>query len=136
MTCIPRPEYPRPTLVRSDNWLNLNGKWAFAFDFGNSGRERKMWEAPAEAYTHEITVKQIGALGREYGVQVAHIDPETLQALVPEEGGLSIRSRVGVLEGLLTPLLLQAARSPGAAFRLTGVPGRLRLLPIAAAAAQ
>jgi len=56
MTCIPRPEYPRPTLVRNDNWLNLNGQWAFAFDFGNSGRERKMWEAPAEAYTHEITV--------------------------------------------------------------------------------
>ncbi len=56
MTNIPRPEYPRPTLVREDNWLNLNGKWAFAFDFGNSGRERKMWEAPAEAYTHEINV--------------------------------------------------------------------------------
>lgn len=82
-----------------------------------------------------ITVKQIGALGREYGVQVAHIDPDTLQALTPEEGGLSIRSRVGVLEGLLTPLLLQAAHSPGASFRLTGLPGRLRLLPISAAAA-
>ncbi len=53
---IPRPEYPRPTLVRSDNWLNLNGQWDFAFDFGNSGRDRRMWEAPDEAYTHKITV--------------------------------------------------------------------------------
>lgn len=52
---IPRNEYPRPTLVRPDNtWYNLNGQWEFAFDFGNSGRERKMWEAPK--YDHEITV--------------------------------------------------------------------------------
>ena len=52
---IPRPEYPRPTLVRDDkSWLNLNGPWEFAFDFGNSGRERKMWEAPK--YEREIVV--------------------------------------------------------------------------------
>ncbi|MDD2579220.1 MAG: hypothetical protein PHP40_03990, partial [Eubacteriales bacterium] len=37
---IPRPEYPRPQLVRSQ-WQNLNGPWQFAFDPGNSGRERK-----------------------------------------------------------------------------------------------
>ncbi|MBQ4354867.1 MAG: beta-galactosidase [Clostridia bacterium] len=52
---IIRPEYPRPTLVRPENtWVNLNGTWEFAFDFGNSGRERKMWEAPA--YDREILV--------------------------------------------------------------------------------
>ena len=52
---IPRPEYPRPTLVRGeDSWVNLNGTWEFAFDFGNSGRERKMWEAPT--YEREIVV--------------------------------------------------------------------------------
>ena len=56
MNSIPRPEYPRPMLVREDNWLNLNGEWEFAFAFGNSGRERKMWSAPSEAYTHKINV--------------------------------------------------------------------------------
>lgn len=42
-------------MTRPDSsWLNLNGVWEFAFDFGNSGRERKMWEA--EKYSHEIVV--------------------------------------------------------------------------------
>ena len=34
---IPRPEYPRPQLVREDNWSNLNGEWDFAFDDKNRG---------------------------------------------------------------------------------------------------
>ncbi len=39
---VPRPEYPRPQLVR-DRWLNLNGEWALAFDPEDRGlRERWM----------------------------------------------------------------------------------------------
>lgn len=41
-TLIPRPEYPRPQMVRS-NWMNLNGQWDFLFDFGNSGVERQLY---------------------------------------------------------------------------------------------
>ena len=41
---IPRPEYPRPQLVR-ENWLNLNGTWQFEIDHGRSGRERGLPEA-------------------------------------------------------------------------------------------
>ena len=33
MTQIPRPEYPRPQMVR-DDWLNLNGTWEFEIDRG------------------------------------------------------------------------------------------------------
>ncbi|WP_411349478.1 glycoside hydrolase family 2 protein [Paenibacillus sp. WLX2291] len=33
---LPRPEYPRPQLVRED-WINLNGTWAFAFDDEHRG---------------------------------------------------------------------------------------------------
>lgn len=36
---IPRPEYPRPQFKRSA-WINLNGTWSYAFDPGNSGKER------------------------------------------------------------------------------------------------
>ncbi len=41
---IPRPEYPRPQMVR-EKWLNLNGEWQFEIDHGKSGRERKLYES-------------------------------------------------------------------------------------------
>ncbi len=55
MSCqaIPRPEYPRPQLVR-ENWMNLNGSWQFAFDFGVSGRARGLHTA--DALPETITV--------------------------------------------------------------------------------
>lgn len=36
MQAVPRTEYPRPDLVRSD-WESLNGEWEFAFDDENMG---------------------------------------------------------------------------------------------------
>jgi len=30
--------------MRRENWMNLNGEWDFAFDFGNSGISRKLFE--------------------------------------------------------------------------------------------
>ena len=42
---LPRPEHPRPNFVR-ERWLNLNGEWGFAFDFGQSGLERGWHENP------------------------------------------------------------------------------------------
>jgi Glycosyl hydrolases family 2, sugar binding domain/Glycosyl hydrolases family 2, TIM barrel domain/Glycosyl hydrolases family 2 len=39
---IPRPEYPRPQLVRA-RWRNLNGPWEFALDPGDRGL-REGWE--------------------------------------------------------------------------------------------
>ncbi|WP_274363143.1 glycoside hydrolase family 2 protein [Paenibacillus thermotolerans] len=40
---IPRPEYPRPQMVRSE-WINLNGEWQFEIDHGNSGKARGLYE--------------------------------------------------------------------------------------------
>lgn len=50
---IPRPEYPRPQFVRS-SWMNLNGTWAFTFDFGKSGKERDF--ASSQGFEGKITV--------------------------------------------------------------------------------
>ncbi len=50
----PRPEYPRPQL-RREPWLNLNGTWDFAFDFGVSGEE-KGWAEDASGFDLKITV--------------------------------------------------------------------------------
>ena len=41
---IPRPEHPRPQMVRPD-WINLNGTWQFEMDPGRSGRERGLPDA-------------------------------------------------------------------------------------------
>ncbi|MGH3587186.1 MAG: hypothetical protein ACRDQ0_12765, partial [Pseudonocardia sp.] len=42
---VPRPEYPRPQVVR-DRWLNLNGSWDFEIDPGDSGLERGLRDRP------------------------------------------------------------------------------------------
>jgi beta-galactosidase/beta-glucuronidase len=49
-----RTEHPRPQFER-ERWLNLNGKWKFAFDFGTSGEE-KGWPQDPSALDMEIEV--------------------------------------------------------------------------------
>ncbi len=41
-TPTPRPEYPRPRLIRDTTWLNLNGIWEFEKDAVNSGFGRNL----------------------------------------------------------------------------------------------
>lgn len=53
MCNIPRPEHPNPQWER-DSWKNLNGTWEFAFDFGCSAVERRLWEK--ETFDREILV--------------------------------------------------------------------------------
>ena len=54
MTAIPRSEHPRPQFFR-DQWLNLNGRWRFDFDFGASGVERGIPADPS-SLSQEILV--------------------------------------------------------------------------------
>lgn len=49
----PRPEYPRPQFERAD-WVNLNGTWSYAFDFGKTGNERN-WQN-SQGFNGKITV--------------------------------------------------------------------------------
>ena len=50
----PRPEHPRPQFVR-ESWLNLNGPWQFAFDFGKSG-DQAGWASDPSSFDQTITV--------------------------------------------------------------------------------
>lgn len=53
---IGRPEHPNPQFQR-ENWLNLNGTWQFAFDFGKTGVERKMYlPEAAQCFDRKIEV--------------------------------------------------------------------------------
>jgi len=45
LPAVPRPEYPRPQLVRRD-WLCLNGRWQFEIDQGDSGLDRGLLTRP------------------------------------------------------------------------------------------
>lgn len=49
----PRAEYPRPQFER-EQWINLNGTWTFDFDFGKSGKDRRLQSA--EKFDKNITV--------------------------------------------------------------------------------
>ena len=51
---IPLPEHPRPDFQRSA-WMNLNGRWDFAFDRDNSG-ERAGWAGGKLPVGHSILV--------------------------------------------------------------------------------
>ncbi|MBQ7684331.1 MAG: beta-glucuronidase [Bacteroidaceae bacterium] len=50
---VPRPEYPRPQFERAE-WLNLNGTWTYAFDFGRSGDNRGLKDS--KGFEGRITV--------------------------------------------------------------------------------
>jgi len=50
---IPRPEYPRPQFRRTA-WVNLNGPWTYAFDWGKSGMQRGL--ASSDGFDDEIIV--------------------------------------------------------------------------------
>ena len=49
-----RKEHPKPQFER-DTWLNLNGKWKYAFDFGLSGEEQG-WARDTSAMKDTINV--------------------------------------------------------------------------------
>src|SRR5258706_3436586 len=51
---IPRPEYPQPQFQR-ELWINLNGRWEFAFDDANRGIEEN-WSTGAKKFDRSITV--------------------------------------------------------------------------------
>ena len=113
-----RDEAARRALVRSGVLTEIAGRFSGLIGFVPLSQEAR----------RGVTARQIMALGREYGLDIVHVDPALAQALTPEEA-LSLRSTVGVLEGVFTPLFLSCQGAEKGPLRLEGSLEALRLTP-------
>ena len=112
-------ESARAALIRSGVLREIAGRFSGLIGF----------HPLAQDAIEAVTAKQIAALGREYGLDIVRVDPATARALTPR-GGLSLRSNVPMLEGVLTPLFLAHDRDVGQGpLQLSGTPERLTLSP-------
>ena len=112
-------ERARQALIRSGVLREIAGRFSGLIGFH---------ALDGEART-AVTVRQIAALGREYGLEITGVSPAIAQALTPK-GALSLRSTVGVLEGVLTPLFLsQVQQGADRPCHLAGTPDHMYLLP-------
>ena len=111
-------ETARQAMVRSGVLREIAGRFNGLIGFRPLDREARA----------AVTVKQIAALGREYGLNIVEVDPGFAQAITPWDA-LSPRSNVPMLEGLLTSVFLSVF--PGqAAWRLAGTPDQPALVPV------
>ena len=111
-------EAARLALTRTGVLREIAGRFS-----GLIGFQPLDWNARAD-----ITVRQIAALGREYGLDITQVSPTIARALTPRDA-LSLRSGVPVLEGMLTGLFLAHAEDGGAPLRLDGTPEHMVLIP-------
>ena len=112
-------EAARLALARSGVLREIAGRFSGLIGF------QPLSQAAREA----VTARQIAALGREYGLDIAQVAPALAQALTPRDA-LSLRSSVPMLEGALTPLFLAHAPLEGRPLRLEGPPEHMTLSPI------
>ena len=52
---VPRPEFPRPDLERTD-WMTLNGEWEFRFDDGDRGLTERYYAPGVPGFDRRILV--------------------------------------------------------------------------------
>ena len=112
-------ESARLALARSGVLREIAGRFSGLIGFGPLDEQARL----------AVTVKQIAALGREYGLNVVQVEPAIAQALTPSQA-ISPRSSVPVLEGVLTPLFLAHGTCAGEALRLAGTVERMYLFPV------
>lgn len=114
-------EQARQAMVRSGVLREIAGRFSGLIGFQ---------ELDFTART-EVTRRQIIALGREYGLTIQSVSRGICAALTPAEE-FSVRSTVGVLEGLFMPLFLSCQRTDAAnlPLRLAGTLDCPHLLPI------
>lgn len=82
---VPLPEYPRPQLVRKDNWQNLNGRWQYAI--------RPKEDTQPSDWDGEILVpfaveSQLSGVQKSVGENQRLWYQRTLSAAKPKDGRL------------------------------------------------
>lgn len=114
-------ERARQALIRAGTLREIAGRFSGLIGF----------QQLSHAARKEITVKQISALGREYGLNILRVDNEFAGMLTPADA-LSQRSAVSVLEGILGSAFLNWAQSAESdvPLCLTGTSDRPLLCPI------
>lgn len=114
-------EEARRTLVRAGTLKEIAGRFSGLIGF------QQLSHAAREA----VTARQIAALGREYGLNIHHVDPDIAGALTPADA-LSQRSAAGILEGVLGPVFLHWVQESGGdiPLSLAGTPDRPLLYPL------
>ena len=110
-------EAARLALARSGVLREIAGRFSGLIGFRPLDREAR----------ERITAKQIAALGREYGLDVARVDPAIARSLTPGQA-VSPRSAVPMLEGVLGPVFQACARQ-GEPLRLEGTLENMYLVP-------
>ena len=100
----PKPEHPNPQFYR-ENWLNLNGRWGFSFDFDLSGVERG-WHENGSGFEKEIVVpfcpeSELSGIGyTNFMPAVVSQEVHGSRQLGGDKGFLAFRRRGVRLQGL------------------------------------
>lgn len=97
-THIPRPEYPRPLLMR-EAWLNLNGTWSFQMDADNVGMSLG-WFAAGLPNPADIVVPYPveSAASKIHAVAPAEVVWYEREFLVPAEWSERVMLRIGACD--------------------------------------
>ncbi|MGI8912338.1 MAG: hypothetical protein ACR2JY_00875 [Chloroflexota bacterium] len=86
---LPRPEHPRPDF-RREPWLNLNGRWRFAFDPKDAGEHQHWYRLSYQAGSGPRTVDHV----RSAGLSMRSTFGEEMVVPFPWQSRLSGRTAV------------------------------------------
>ena len=97
-THIPRPEYPRPLLMR-EAWLNLNGTWSFQMDADNVGMSLGWFAAGLPNPANIVVPYPVeSAASKIHAVAPAEVVWYEREFVVPAEWSERVMLRIGACD--------------------------------------
>ena len=97
-TDIPRPEYPRPLLMR-EAWLNLNGTWSFQMDADNIGMSLGWFAAGLPSPANIVVPYPVeSAASKIHAVAPAEVVWYEREFVIPAEWSERVMLRIGACD--------------------------------------